>query len=175
LELAGYKNRGKLTGNLNYAYSVSKRKTKSDFLSEQVNNGDYFSSNFDRPHILNVTANYKLSKKWDVGLFFTYQTGKPETLPNGRFNYNGESFFTFSDVNSYRVSDTHRADISFTYKPTGNPKTNWQGSWNFGLYNLYSHKNAFLVNSTFDDNTIETTQFSLIAAPIPFISYNFKF
>lgn len=175
LELAAYKNRGKLTGNVNYAYAVSKRKTKSNFSSEQINNGTYFSSNFDRPHIFNFTANYKLSKKWEIGTFFTYQTGKPTTQPNGRLNFNGDSFITYSNRNAFRVSDTHRADISFTYKPTGNPKTNWQGSWSFGVYNVYGHKNAFLESSSFQDNKLETTQLSLIGAPIPFISYNFKF
>ncbi|WP_282080464.1 TonB-dependent receptor [Aquimarina algiphila] len=175
LELTVHKNKGRLTGNANYTYAVSKRKTKSNFPSEQINNNAYFPSNFDRPHILNITANYKLSKKWEMGAFFTYQTGRPTTLPNGRLSINGDSFLTFSDRNAFRVPDTHRADISFTYTPTGNPKTNWKGSWSFGLYNVYGRKNVFSVNSTLDDNKLETGQISLIPAPIPFISYNFKF
>ncbi len=175
LELAAHKNKGRLTGNVNYTYSVSKRKTKSNFSSEQINNNTYFPSNFDRPHIFNITANYKLSKKWEVGAFFTYQTGRPITQPNGRLTLDGDSFITYSDRNAFRISNTHRADISFTYTPTDNPKTNWKGSWNFGMYNVYGRKNAFSVNSVFDDNQLETSQISFIAAPIPFISYNFKF
>ncbi len=175
LELAAHKNRGRLTGNANYTYSVSKRKTKSNFAAEQINNGAYFPSNFDRPHIFNVTANYKLSKKWEVGTFFTYQTGRPITQPNGRLRFNGDSFLTYSDRNAFRIPNTHRADISFTYTPTGNPKTNWKSSWSFGLYNVYGNKNAFSVNSIFNDNVLRTAQLSLIGAPIPFISYNFKF
>ncbi|WP_219007839.1 TonB-dependent receptor [Aquimarina litoralis] len=175
LEISAYKNKGKLTGNANYTYSVSKRKTKSNFSAEQINNNTYFPSNFDRPHIFNVTANYKLSKKWEIGAFFTYQTGRPITQPNGRFTFDGDSFITYSDRNAFRVPDTHRADISFTYTPTDNTKTNWKGSWNFGVYNVYGRKNAFSVNSVFDGNQLETSQISFIAAPIPFISYNFKF
>ncbi len=175
LELAAYKNKGKLTGNANYTYSVSKRKTKSSFSSEQINDGAYFASNFDRPHIFNITANYKLSNKWEVGAFFTFQTGRPITQPNGRLTFNGDSFITYSDRNAFRIPNTHRADISFTYTPTGNPKTNWKGSWNFGFYNVYGRKNAFSVNSVFDGNQLETSQISFIGAPIPFISYNFKF
>ncbi len=175
LELAAHKNKGRLTGNVNYTYSVSKRKTKSNFSSEQINNNTYFPSNFDRPHIFNITANYKLSKKWEVGAFFTYQTGRPITQPNGRLTLDGDSFITYSDRNAFRIPNTHRADISFTYTPTDNPKTNWKGSWNFGMYNVYGRKNAFSVNSVFDDNQLETSQISFIAAPIPFISYNFKF
>ncbi len=175
LELAAHKNKGKLTGNVNYTYSVSKRKTKSDFSSEQINSNTYFPSNFDRPHIFNITANYKLSKKWELGAFFTYQTGRPITQPNGRVTFDGDAFITYSDRNAFRIPNTHRADISFTYTPTDNPKTNWKGSWNFGVYNVYGRKNAFSVNSVFDDNELETAQISFIAAPIPFISYNFKF
>ncbi|WP_299260220.1 TonB-dependent receptor [uncultured Aquimarina sp.] len=175
LELAAHKNKGKLTGNVNYTYSVSKRKTKSNFSSEQINRNTYFPSNFDRPHIFNITANYKLSKKWEVGAFFTYQTGRPITEPNGRLTIDGDAFITYSDRNAFRISNTHRADISFTYTPTDNPKTNWKGSWNFGIYNVYGRKNAFSVNSVFDNNQLETSQISFIAAPIPFISYNFKF
>ncbi len=175
LEVAAHKNNGKLTGNINYTYSISKRKTKSNFSSEQINNNTYFPSNFDRPHIFNITANYKLSKKWEVGAFFTYQTGRPITQPNGRVTFDGDAFIIYSDRNAFRIPDTHRADISFTYTPTDNPKTNWKGSWNFGLYNVYGRKNAFSINSVFDDNQLETSQISFIAAPIPFISYNFKF
>lgn len=175
IELSADKNKGRLTGNANYTYSVTKRKTTSNFSSEQINDGGYFPSNFDRPHILNVTANYKLSKKWEVGAFFTYQTGRPITLPNGRFSFNEDSFLTYSDRNAFRIPNTHRADISFTYTPTGNPKTNWKGSWSFGVYNVYGRKNAFSVNSIFSNNNLETAQISLIAAPIPSIAYNFKF
>jgi len=118
-----------------------------------------------------------------VGAFFTFQSGKPITQPNGRINlnsnsllnFNGDSFITYADRNAFRVSNTHRTDISFTYKPKGNPNTNWESSWSFGVYNIYGRKNAFSVNSIFRDNTLETSQISLIGAPIPFISYNFKF
>ncbi len=175
LELTAHKNKGKLTGNANYTYSVSKRKTISNFSAEQINSGAYFPSNFDRPHIFNMTANYKLSKKWEMGAFFTFQTGRPITQPNGRLTFDENSFITYSDRNAFRIPNTHRADISFTYTPTGNPKTNWQGSWNFGVYNVYGRKNAFSVNSVFDSNQLETSQISFIAAPIPFVSYNFKF
>ncbi len=175
LEMAAHKNKGRLTGNANYTYSVTKRKTTSNFSSEQINDGAYFPSNFDRPHVFNVTANYKLSKKWEIGAFFTYQSGRPVTQPSGRIIFNEDAFLTYSQRNAFRVPNTHRADISFTYRPTGNPDTNWKGSWNFGLYNVYGRKNAFSINSILKDNTLETGQISLIGASIPFISYNFKF
>jgi hypothetical protein len=175
LEFGFYKNRGKLTGNFNYTYSVSKRKTTSVFNTDNINNGRYYPSNYDRPHLLNITANYSLGKKWDIGVFFTYQTGRPNTIPTGRLNFDGNPYLTYSDRNAFRIPDTHRMDISFTYKPTGNPNTKWQSNWNFGLYNVYGSSNAFSVFSTFQNNQLKTFEFSVLGAPIPFIAYNFKF
>lgn len=175
LELGFYKNKGRLTGNFNYTYSVSKRKTTSKFNAENINNGRYYPSNYDRPHLLNITANYDLGKKWDMGVFFTYQTGRPSTVPTGRLTFDGNPYLTYSDRNAFRIPDTHRMDISFTYRPKGNPNTKWQGSWNFGLYNVYGSPNAFSVFSTFQNNELKTFEFSVLGAPIPFVAYNFKF
>ena len=133
--------------------------------------------------MLNLTANYHLGKKWDMSFFFTYQTGRPNTVPTGRLNFDGNPYLTYSDRNAFRIPDTHRMDISFTYKPTGNPDTKWQSSWNFGIYNLYGSKNAFSVfstfnnnqYSTFNNNQLKTYKFSVLGAPIPFVTYNFKF
>ncbi|WP_160114681.1 TonB-dependent receptor [Aquimarina sp. AU474] len=175
IELGAFKTKGKLTGNVNYTYSVTKRKTTSQFASENLNDGNYYPSNFDRPHIFNLTANYKLSDKWSVGSFFTYQTGRPTTYATGKFQVDGQQFFTYSDRNAYRLNDTHRMDISFTYTPTPKEDRKWQGSWVFGAYNVYGNKNAFSVFSSLRNNQLRTFQYSVIGAPIPFITYNFKF
>ncbi len=175
IELGAFKTKGKFTGNVNYTYSVTKRKTTSPFASENLNNGNYYPSNFDRPHIFNLTANYRLNKKWSAGAFFTYQTGRPTTYATGKFEINGNQYFTYSDRNAYRLKDTHRMDVSFTYTPTPKEGRKWQGSWMFGAYNVYGHKNAFSVYSSLRNNQLRTFQYSVIGAPIPFITYNFKF
>lgn len=175
LELGAFKTKGRLTGNANYTYSVTRRKTTSSFASENLNNGNYYPSNFDRPHIFNLTANYKLNEKWSAGAFFTYQTGRPTTYATGKFEIDGIQYFTYSDRNAYRLKDTHRMDVSFTYTPTPKEGRRWQGNWVFGVYNVYSHKNAFSVYSSLRNNQLRTLQYSVIGAPIPFITYNFKF
>lgn len=174
-EIGLHKNKGKLTGNINYTYAVTKRKTISSFESENINGGTYYPSNYDRPHLLNFIANYKLTKKWDVNTFFTYQTGRPSTQAAGRIIVGGIPHLTYSDRNAYRIPDTHRLDVSFNYIPKGNPNTKWQSSWSFGVYNVYGRKNAFSRYSTFNDNKLKTYQFSVIGSQIPFITYNFKF
>tara|TARA_B100000767_G_C19669679_1_gene494725 strand:- start:339 stop:1136 length:798 start_codon:yes stop_codon:yes gene_type:complete len=175
IELAVHKNNGPLKGSLNYTFSRAKRKTEAKYLFDNINNGDYFPSNFDRPHMLNLTTNYKLNKKWSFGLFFTYQTGRPLTRPTGKLNINGETYFTFSDRNAYRVSDTHRMDFSFNYNATGNPNTAWKGSWSFGIYNIYARKNTFSEYTNYEDDKVRAYKFSVLGGIFPFITYNFKF
>ncbi len=175
LELAMYKNSGRFTGNVNYTYSQTKRKTTSPFDLDNINNGNYYSSNYDRPHLLNITANYKLNKTWDIGLFFTYQTGRPFTAVTGRLTIDDNAYLTYSNRNAYRMKNIHRLDLSFGYIPKGNPKTKWQSSWNFGVYNVYGNKNPFSKYSTFNNSQLRTYEFSLLGSPVPFITYNFKF
>ncbi|MDH7447906.1 TonB-dependent receptor [Aquimarina sp. 2201CG14-23] len=175
LELSAYKTKGRFTGNANYTYSVTKRKTTSRFDTENINNGNYYPSNYDRPHIFNVTSNYSLSKKWSVGAFFTYQTGRPTTYATGKFEIDGNQFFTYSDRNAFRLKPIHRLDLSFTYTPRKKENRRWSSSWVFGVYNVYSHKNPFSVYSTIRNNQLRTFQYSVVGAPIPFITYNFKF
>lgn len=175
IELGAFKNKGRLTGNANYTYSVTKRKTVSRFSSENINNGTYYPSNYDRPHLFNLTASYKWNKKWNFGAFFTYQTGRPTTYATGKFIVDNKPFFTYSDRNAFRLKDTHRLDVSFTYTPEKKEGRKWSGNWVFGVYNVYNRKNAFSVYSKLTNNQLRTFQYSVIGAPIPFVTYNFKF
>jgi hypothetical protein len=174
IETAVYKNRGRLTGNANYTYSVTRRKTTSSF-DENINNGTYYPSNFDKPHVFNLTSNYKLSDKWEIGTFFTFQTGRPTTYATGQFSLEQNQYFTYSDRNAFRLRPTHRLDISFTHTPKQKRKRKWRGSWVFGVYNAYGYRSPFSTYTSVRDNHIKTYEFSVIGAPVPFINYNFKF
>ena len=175
LEIGAYKSKGKLQGNLNYTYAVTRRKTVSSFKNEDINDGDYYPSNYDRPHVANLSAIYSLNKKWGISTFFTYQTGRPITLPTSRINFNNDnSYLNYSNRNAFRLSDTHRLDVSFTYTPK-NENKKWKNSWVFGVYNIYARKNAFSEYTTFTNGILKHFRFSVIGAPIPFITYNFKF
>lgn len=173
-EFGAYKNTGKLKGNINYTYAVTKRKTTSIFPSDNINDSRYYPSNYDRPHVFNITTDYQLGLKWNVGLFFTYQSGRPVTKPTGRLIFDNNPYLTYSDRNAYRLPSTHRMDISFTYTPK-RPNKKWEGSWSFGLYNLYARKNAFSSFSIFKNNRLRSYDFYLIGTPVPYITYNFKF
>ena len=178
LELSLYKNEGKITGNANYTYAVTQRKTTSEFRSENVNGGSYYPSNYDRPHTFNLTAGLSLDKRWELNTFFTFQSGRPITLPVGKFYFGDRTMLDYSDRNKYRIPNTHRMDVSFTYTPYREGKKR-KGSWNFGVYNLYGHKNAFSIyhgtSYSGDQLVTKAYQYSIVAIPIPFVTYNFKF
>ena len=175
IEASIHKTKGKTTGELNYTFSTSQRKSKPDaHSSEQINNGDYFPSNFDRPHIINLNLSQQLNKKWNVNAHFTFQTGRPVTIPIGEYTIEGSQFIHYSDRNAYRLNDSHRLDLAVTYTPLREHKK-WKGSWSYGVYNLYGRENAFSIYSRFFNQELLSYQYSILGAPIPFITYNFKF
>ncbi|MGB2404613.1 MAG: TonB-dependent receptor [Flavobacteriaceae bacterium] len=173
------KTKGKWKGELNYTYSRSKRKTTSPFDAINIRGGAYFPSNYDRPHVLNLSVDRNLGKKWTANLFFTFQSGRPITPAIGQFSVDKgrEWFLTYAERNAYRLPDNHRMDLSFNYRPNRKPQKKWKGEWAFGVYNLYEAQNAFSNFTSFDSNSkqLRTYQFSVIGSPIPFVTYNFKF
>ncbi|PTL98731.1 MAG: hypothetical protein DA394_08160 [Candidatus Arcticimaribacter sp.] len=175
IEATIHKTKGKTTGQLNYTFSTSQRKSKPNaHSSEQINDGTYFPSNFDRPHILNLNLSHQLNTKWSVNANFTFQSGRPNTIPIGKYTLERTQFIQYSDRNAYRLNNSHRLDLSATYTPLGENKK-WKGSWSYGVYNAYGRKNAFSVYSRLTNEQLRSYQFSVLGAPIPFITYNFKF
>ena len=180
VELSFQKNKGLWTGEVNYTYSRALRKTVSPFERENLNFGGYFPSNYDRPHILNLILSKKLGEKWETNLAFTYQSGRPITAVIVQFKIEDRWLLTYSERNAYRLSDTHRLDLSFSYTPKKNdPNKKWKSTWNFGAYNLYRSKNSFSRFSKVDLETLDpklrSYRFALLGSIIPFINYNFKF
>ncbi len=164
------KNTGRLTGFINYTLSRSER-TIAD-----INHGKSYLSPYDKPHSLNISASYQLSKKWSVSAAWIYATGNPTSYPTGRFEVNGEYFPIYSGRNEFRKDDYHRLDLSATYIPTPKRKRKWTGEWNFSLYNAYGHKNPWII--TYDQNTssgIPTAKMTCLFSLVPSITYNFKF
>jgi len=175
IELGLTKDSGKLTGRLNYTFSRSKRKTTSLHKNENVNDGAYFSSNFDRPHVGNLSLNYPLSKRLSIQTFFTYQTGRPITQAIGRFTLANKEYIQYSERNAYRLPNVHRLDISFILKSKKKRQKSKTGNWTFGVYNIYGRANALTRFSNFYNVKLYTYDFSPVGAPIPFISKNISF
>ena len=182
LELFLRKNTGRLTGFTSYTLSKVTRTI------EGVNNGDPFVANYDRRHNFYVVATYSLSERVDLGANLTYTTGRPITIPSGRYQYMNYTLQQYTERNGYRLPDYHRIDVSMTLygkkvNKRGEPRK-YRSSWVFAIYNLYNRYNAFTIfadkirdddgNIIGDGKTLQTKQISLFGI-LPSVTYNFKF
>ncbi|HEU5147214.1 MAG TPA: TonB-dependent receptor, partial [Chryseosolibacter sp.] len=139
LELLVNKNEGKLRGLVSYTWSKSMRKV------EGVNLGQEFRTNHDRRNVVNIQAAYDLNDKWVFGGTFTYSTGRPLTLPAGKYEYGNYNPDVLSERNGYLLPAFHRLDLSVTLNPRKNATRNWKGQWVFSIYNVYNQKNPFTI------------------------------
>jgi hypothetical protein len=169
------KNEGDLSGWIGYSYSKSLLKLDSEFNSERVNNGDYFPSNFDKPHEVSVVANYKLTKRYSFSTNLSYQTGRPITYPIGKFYFNGVERVVFSNRNEFRVPDYFRVDLGFNIEGNHKIKKFAHSFWNISVYNVLGRNNPYSVFFVTENKEIKAYKSSIFSIPIPTITYNFKF
>lgn len=176
-EFMANKKSGKLTGFASYTWSKAMRKIPG------VNHGNPFVANYDRRHVLNLQGTYDLNPRWSFGASFTYSTGRPITLPAGKYEYGSYLPDDLTQRNGYRLPDFHRLDLSATFNPKRNDSRKWKGQWIFSVYNAYNRKNPFSIftqpTKDADGNPVGdgTKQAKLIYLfPIlPTVTYNFKF
>ncbi len=180
-ELYIRKNSGDLTGFASYTYSSSQRRTNSLYPERQINQNRYFPSNYDRPHNLTLNANYYLSRRWRIGATFTYNTGRPVTLPEYTFMHGNDLLLVYSDRNHYRLPAYHRLDISISLGENLRIDQRGKGSFTFSVINVYGKKNPFSVFYKKEPSTLQGPrsfdlyQLYIIGRPLPTITYNFSF
>ena len=169
------KQKGKLYGWLGYTYSRSFIQLDSPFGEERVNNGDFFPSNFDRPHDFSLVTNYRFTKRFSLATNFVYQTGRPVTFPIGTFSFDDAEFTVFSDRNKFRIPDFFRLDIGLNIE--GNHKKNKlaHGFWTISVYNVLGRNNPLSVFFVTEEGEVKALQSSIFSVPVPSITYNFKF
>lgn len=175
VEFLAKKNSGRLNGWFSYTYSRSFVKLDSEFSEEVVNNGDFFPSNYDKPHDLSVVANYKFTKRFSASANFVYQTGRPVTFPIGGFEYNNSEFVYYSDRNKFRIPDYYRLDLSFNMEGNHKIKKFAHSFWSFSVYNVLGRNNPYSVFFVTEDGSVKAYQSSIFSIPVPTITYNFKF
>jgi hypothetical protein len=183
LEFMVRKSEGRFTGWISYTLSKAERRTPGVDGGRGINNGAYYSTNYDKPHNVAITGNYTISEKWSISANFIYQSGRPATYPESKYSFNGLSIPEYSERNAYRLPDYHRFDIAATLK--GKQTKRWKSQWVFGIYNVYNRQNAANITfkETLTNNNSETglgtgnnkayklTYFGFV----PSISYEFKF
>lgn len=175
IELLARKSKGRLNGWVGYTYSRSLIKFDSEFTEERINNGEFFPSNYDKPHDFSLVANYKFTKRFSCSANFVYQTGRPVTIPVGNFEINNSEFVLYSDRNEFRIPDFYRLDLSFNVEGNHKIKKLAHSFWNISIYNVLGRNNPYSVFFVNEDGQVKAYQSSIFAIPIPTITYNFKF
>ncbi|GAB4252223.1 MAG: TonB-dependent receptor [Vicingaceae bacterium] len=181
VELMMKKQKGKFTGWVSYTYSRVKMNIP------EINHGKEFFASYDRPHDVSIVNSYDITDRINFSVNWVFFSGRPITVPTGRFQYMGNLVPVYSERNSERMPAYHRLDIGFTFKgkkwdekpakKNGKPRWKYESSWNVSVYNVYNRKNAYSItfqqdsNNPNETNAIKTYLFPII----PSITYNFKF
>ena len=178
IELMVNKNLGRLTGMASYTWSTTMRKVPG------VNLGKEFPANHDRRNVFNIQAAYDMNDKWIFGGTFTYSTGRPLTLPAGKYQYANYHPDVLTERNGYRLPSFHRLDLSATLNPRRNAGRKWKGQWVFSVYNVYSRKNPFTIytrvkqdedGNILGDGSEKEARLIYLFPILPSVTYNFKF
>jgi len=192
IEISGDKQFDRIRIEGNYTLSRSVRRFAD------INQGAFYSQNFDRPHNITLTSLIKLNQKTTLSLLWTYQTGQPITLglqtyqainnhrislahyadQQENFNLTDPNRVFFEEVllvdemNNYRMPDYHRLDLGL------NHRKRWANDWirtvSVSIYNTYNRQNAYFIYTERNEETLKFYQFTLFPI-LPSVSYGLKF
>ncbi|MCA8829954.1 TonB-dependent receptor [Hymenobacter pini] len=166
---------GKLNGWASYTYSRSLVQVNNPATLDFVNGGKFYASNFDKPHDFTMISNYRFSRRFSTSFNFTYSTGRPITLPLAKYYIGGATRVYYSDRNAYRVPDYYRMDFGINMEGNHKVKKLAHSSLSFSVYNLTGRRNPYSVYFKTVNGQIRGYKLSVFGAPIPTITYNFKF
>ncbi len=182
VEFSLKKNKGKLNGWISYTLG------RSELRVDGINRNEWYPTRFDQTHNLKIFGSYILSARTSFSGNFTFISGAPVTAPTSRFTQQGLviPFDYFDSRNGLRVPSTHRLDLSLTIQMRTEKKGRVRKNSDelvISLYNAYGRRNPFSIFFAQEDgqvlpgdpvNTL-AYRFSIVGAPVPSISYNFKF
>ncbi len=155
--------------------------SKSERHFEEFNLGKSFPFQYDRRHSWKLGLNWNATKRFDLGLTWTYYSGSPRIYDDvinslGDDQIDFEEFFEPGEFNQKRNDPYHRLDI----------RANWifqksYGTHNLGLsfYNAYFRRNASIYERypNFEpDGTVSSyDEVPISFSPIVIPSFNYSF
>ena len=169
------KSEGRANGWLSYTYARSFIKLDGEFNEERVNNGEFFPTNYDKPHNVDFVFNYKITQRYSMSANFSYQTGRPITYPTGKYIAGGTEYITYSDRNKFRIPDYYRLDLGVNIEGNHKKKKLAHSFWNVSVYNVLGRNNPYSIFFETQDGVPKAYKTSIFSIPIPTITYNLKF
>ena len=177
VELQVKKPVGTLNGWVSYTYSRSQLRQDDERVAEPLNNGEWYPSEYDRPHEVKAVLNLKFTERYSFSSNFNYATGRPTTLPAGKYydSYNQKYMPYYTDRNTYRIPDYMRLDLAFNIEPTHKLTSFLHTSFSIGVYNALARKNAYNVYYVTEGEEIKGYKLSVFGTAIPYVSLNIRF
>ncbi len=174
IELFAKKNSGGWTGWISYTYLRSFIKVDGAHPEEQVNQGNWYPTNYDKPNTFNVTANHKLGKNARFATNFTYSTGRPTSALVANYLAGSVAVPVYSERNQYRIPDYWRLDVSITINNVFNKIDD---NLTFSVYNLLGRRNAYSIyyQQPAGAPVPQGYRLSILGSALPSITYNFSF
>ncbi len=167
---------GKWTGWVSYTFSRAEVQVNGTYPSETINGGKWYPSGFDKPHQLSVVGRCQINPRNIFNFNFTYNSGRPITVPLNYYSINGVVIPNYSERNSFRIKDYHRLDLAYTIDNSKAKVKGWRGSLTFSVYNIYARKNPFSVFFKRNNNErVSAYELSVLGTVMPAMTYNFTF
>lgn len=171
LEVLLQKNTGRFTGWISYTLARTEKKI------EEINEGNWYKSKYDKVHDFAIIASYKLTDRIDLSANWIYQTGNAVTFPTGKYEQYGRTIPVYSERNGERMPAYHRLDLASTFHLKNKLFKKAEQNLVLSVYNAYGRKNAFSIN--FKDSETEpgvtVAEKTYLFSFIPSLTYNVKF
>ena len=177
VELQAKKPLGKMNGWVSYTFSRSLVRQDDKRVAMPLNDGDWYPSEYDRPHEVKAVLNYKFTERYSLSSNFNYATGRPTTLPAGTYydSYNQKYMPYYTNRNTYRIPDYMRLDLAFNIEPTHKLTSFFHTSFSMGVYNALARRNAYSIYYVTEGGRVKGYQLSVFGTAIPFVSLNIRF
>ena len=173
VEVMARKSTGRITGWVSYSYSRSQLK---EMETATVNHGDWYNAPYDKPHEFKLVGNWAITHRYSLSLNVDYSTGRPVTVPVGRYYFGGQWRMAYSERNGYRIPDYFRIDAAVNIDPGHYLKAIAHTSITIGVYNLTGRKNPYSVYfRTSPDGDVVGYMLSVFASQIPYVNLNILF
>lgn len=166
---------GKLNGWVGYTYARTLLRAVDRESLDAPNDGNYYPSNYDKPHDFTLISNYRFSHRFSLSFNFTYSTGRPYTPPIGKYLIDGSQRVYYADRNQFRIPDYYRTDVAMNIEGNHRIKKLAHSSWTLAVYNVLGRKNPTSVYFQTIGGKVSGYQLSIFGQPIPTITYNFRF
>ncbi|MEM6631358.1 MAG: TonB-dependent receptor [Bacteroidota bacterium] len=159
-----------------FTYARSFRRTEDNLGGENLNDGDWFPSDFDTPLDLALTTQYQFTNNQVFSVSFIYRTGRPISAPENILElYPSWRIPIFSERNQFRIPDYHRLDISYTADESVFKSRKFSSRVTLSFYNVYARQNAYSVYFQRRGAGYSALQVSILGTILPFFSYSFDF